>query len=140
LLVWSFAADLGVRPTLIATALFLAYVWLMHVLVTIPVVAPVIWFARHRVRWYWWEALVFILPFTVWMTLMFTSLRPKSIANIGEALMISIGIAAAVLIRLMLGKAGHDKRIAALLLLGVVGVAVGVYFLTQLWPEVERAA
>ena len=49
-----------------------AFLWLAHVVITSPVVAPLVWFTRRRVKWHVWELAVFIVPFGVWLGLMYT--------------------------------------------------------------------
>jgi cytochrome bd-type quinol oxidase subunit 2 len=116
-------------------ALLLAYLWLVHVLVTSPVVAPVLWFGRHRVRWNWWEATVFIVPFSLWLGLVLTNWRPKTLANLGECFLISLAIVVGVLLRTLLGRSGDNRRVGAVLVLGVTAIAVATYFVTPMWPE-----
>src|SRR5438132_1036154 len=115
--------------------LLLAYLWLVHVLLTSPVVVPVVWFARHRVRWHWWETAVFVAPFALWLTLVFADWRPKSLANLGECFFISSAIVGAAVLRALLGRVGNNKRVPVAFVVGVTGVAVATYFITPMWPE-----
>lgn len=118
-----------------AIALFLAYLWLIHVLVTTPVVAPSVWLTRDRLRWNWWEAAVFVVPFTLWLGLQFTNWRPKTLANLGECFLISIAVAVGVVVRVVLGRPRDNKRVAVVLIVGVTAFAVATYFVTPMWPE-----
>ena len=60
-----------------------AALWLIHVVVTLPVVVPVVWLSRRSVRWHWWETAVFVMPFAVWLTLFYKDDMPKTLANFG---------------------------------------------------------
>jgi hypothetical protein len=96
-----------IRPAPPQDALRLAYLWLVHVLVAIPIVAPIVWLARHRVRWHWWEVVVFVLPFSCWLGLVFANWRPKTLANLGECFVVSVAIIVAGVLRTLLDKASE---------------------------------
>ena len=113
----------------------LARLWAAHAALALVIVAPLVWLTRRRVQWHWWEFLALLLPFTIWWALMSTTLRPKSIANLGECGYISVGIVAAAVVRAILGKHGDRRLVPIMLLLGVVAASIGTYFFTPPWPE-----
>ena len=116
-------------------ALSLGWLWLVHVLLTIPVVAPTAWLARRRITWHRWELLMFVVPFGLWLALMFSNWRPKTLANLGECVFISMAICVAIVIRAGLGSLRESRRVPTLLLSAVSVIAVAVYFATPMWPE-----
>lgn len=116
-------------------SLAIAYLWLCHAFITAPVVAPIVWFSRHRVQWRRWELVAFLLPFAVWLALIYTGGRPKTIANLGECFIISIGIGIAAMVRATLGRSSDSPAVPALLVAALTGVAAAAYYFTPMWPE-----
>jgi len=99
------------------------------------IVGPLVWFTLRRVQWKWWESLAFFVPFAIWWGLISTTLRPKSLANLGECGFVSAAIVGAAVLRAILGRRGNGLWVPMSLLLGVLGTAVGTYLLTAPWPE-----
>jgi hypothetical protein len=116
--------------------LVLAILWLGHAVITLPVVAPVVWFTRRFVRWHWWELTVFLVPFAVWLTLIISGALPKTLANLGEAVYVSAAIVVAAILRAALARIAGSRMVPALLIASVTACAVGVYYFTPMWPEV----
>lgn len=116
--------------------LFLAYLWLVHVVITGPVVAPLVWLTRRRVQWHVWELAVFIVPFGVWFALMETGLRSKTLANLGECFMISAAIGVAAVAQALFSRRPSNRIVPAVLITAVIAAAVATYLLTPTWPEV----
>jgi hypothetical protein len=71
----------------VAIVLLVAYLWVVHAVLALPVVAPLVWFTRKRIHWSWTEGLVFAFPFAAWMTLMIGAwIGPtKTLSNLAEA-------------------------------------------------------
>jgi len=122
---------------MVGNALLILYVWGLHVVVASLVVVPLVWLTqvRRRVLWRWWETAAFVVPFSVWIWLSATNLRPKSIANFAEAYAISIAIAVAAVIRALVTKPRTSALVIAVLLAGLTATAVAIYFLTPPLPE-----
>lgn len=119
--------------------LIAGFLWALYAVIPAFLTFPIVVWSRHRVRWYPWEILAFILPFCVWLTLTWTRFDPslpKGIDNLIESLYVGLGIPSAALIRAATGRASgkHGKMFAAFLLLLLCGLAVGVYFFT---PDLE---
>ena len=116
--------------------LFLAYLWLVHVVVTSPVVAPLVWLTRRRVQWHVWELAVFIVPYGVWFGLMNAGLRPKTLANLGESFYISAAIVVAAIAQALFSRTFGNRIVPAVVMTAVIAAAVAAYLLTPMWPEV----
>jgi hypothetical protein len=116
--------------------LVMAALWLGHGVITLPVVIPVIWFTRRFVHWHWWELTVFVVPFAGWLALMLSGALPKTLANLGEAAYVSTVIVVAVILRAAIARVTASRMVPVLLILSVTACALGVYYLTPMWPEV----
>src|SRR5437016_2059924 len=128
------AADPCVGPTIVGEPELLARLWGAHGGLALVVVGPLVWFTRRRVSWKWWEFLALLVPFGIWWALISTTLRPKSLANLGECGYISIAIVVAAAVRVLLGRRGDARWVPITLFLGVVAASLGTYFLTPPWP------
>ena len=119
------------------TALLVIKGWLIYVLIAGVLALPVVFFGRRRVHWLWWETLVFIIPFFIWMALMFSELSTgrKSLANLGEFVFISLAVPIAALVRVGLGTRVRERVCAGSLFALVCLTAVGVFWLTPMLPE-----
>jgi hypothetical protein len=115
--------------------LAIAYLWLAHVLITSPVVAPLVWFTRRRVQWHVWESAVFVAPFGVWLALIYFGSQPKSLANLAECYIISCAIAVAALVQALFGKLPGNRLLPVALMTTVIAAGVAAYFLTPVLPE-----
>ena len=113
-----------------------AALWLIHVVVTLPVVVPVVWLSRRSVRWHWWETAVFVMPFAVWLTLFYKDDMPKTLANFGEAYYLSAVVASAVVIRAGVARSIENRLVPLLLITVATLCAAAVYYATPMWPEV----
>ena len=111
--------------------------WGAHVALALPFVAIVAWLARKRVRWVWWEGLVFLTPFSAWASLMFGNWikRPKSLGNLGEFWFISLLVVAGVGARALLGMRGDRTDMRVGLLTATTVAAAALYLLAPTWPE-----
>src|SRR5262249_8010561 len=119
------------------TALLPVRGWLIHVFIAGALSSPVVFFCRRRVHWLWWEALVFIVPFFLWMALMLSDLSTgrKSIANLGEFVFITPAVPIAALIRVALGTRVREGICAGSLFALICLTAIGVFWLTPALPE-----
>jgi hypothetical protein len=86
--------------------------WLTHVVVTVPVVVPVVWLSRRSVRWHWWET-----------------------ANLGEAYDLSGVVTSTVVIRAGVARGIENRIVPMLLIAGATFFAAAVYYATPMWPE-----
>jgi hypothetical protein len=119
------------------TALLVIRGWLIYVAIAGVLAAPIVFFGRRRVHWMWWETLVFIVPFFIWMGLMFSELSTgrKSLANLGEFVFIGFAVPVAALVRVALGMRVRERACAGSLFALVCLTAVGVFWLTPMLPE-----
>jgi hypothetical protein len=119
------------------TAVLLIKGWLIYALIAGALSAPIVFLGRRRVHWIWWETLVFIVPFSIWMGLMLSELSTgrKSLANLGEFVFISFAVPIAALVRVALGSKVRERVCAGGLLAFVCLTAVGVFWLTPMVPE-----
>jgi len=97
--------------------------------------APIIYLGRHRAKWHWAEVLVFFAPFWTWVALMFTDMRPKSLANLIELLYVAVGVPVAALIRVILGRREPLWLYSGVLIALLCALAVILYLTTPALPE-----
>lgn len=114
---------------------FLAQLWLRHVIIAAVPCLLIVIAGRKRARWQRWEIAAFVLPFVVWAVLTITNSTGKTIANAGEAFLISVAIIIAALIRVAVGYKEHQAFYPKALLLLLCCVAVAAYLLTPGLPE-----
>jgi len=111
-------------------------IWLIYAgLAAVPSV-PIIFFGRKRIHWRTWELLALVIPFAVWMCLMFSELSTgKSLANLGEPFFFSLAVPAAALARVAVGTRVNEKIFAGILIAALCGVAAAVFFMVPSLPE-----
>jgi hypothetical protein len=111
--------------------------WVMHFLVAAVLSAPIIFLGRKRVRWSCWDLLAFVLPFGVWLGLMFSSAAGgrKSMANFVEPIYFSFAIPIAASLRVMLGTGIWERACSISLVALLCLTAVGVFWWTPSLPE-----
>jgi hypothetical protein len=101
--------------------------WSYHVAIAAVLSAPIIFFGRKRVEWRVWELLAGILPFAAWSVLMFSDLRTKSLANLGEPFYFALGVPVGCLVRVGIGRKMPEVLVAEGLIAVMCVVAVAVY-------------
>lgn len=109
--------------------------WLLHSILAAVLASPLLYFGRHRVTWQPFELLAFVIPFIVWAVLFYAYNKGKSLANIGEWVLISLGIVIAVAIRVAVGHQYDQRAWPACLLFSLIILAVATHRLTPSWPE-----
>jgi hypothetical protein len=109
--------------------------WFMHVVLALLLSGPLLYLARNRVIWRPWEALIFVLPYAVWMTCMFSFGEGKSLANLGECFTISCIIPVAVLTRIVTPAHKMQWLYSSILIFAMCLVAIFVFWLTPPLPE-----
>ena len=112
-------------------------IWLMHVGIAAVPSAPIVFFGRERVHWRSWELLALVIPFTVWMCLMYSDLSTgwKSLSNLAEPFFFSLAVPLAALARVAVGTKVNEKWFAGLLIAALCGAAAAVFFLVPSLPE-----
>jgi len=114
----------------------LLFLWIMHAAIAAVLSAPIVFFGRRRVHWYSWEVLSLVLPFSVWLLLMFSDLSlGKSIANFGESLLISLAVPAAALVRVAIGHRAVERSIAIAIIAALCVIAASAFFIVPPLPE-----
>lgn len=109
--------------------------WLLFAVIALVPSAPIVFLSRRRVHWHSWELLAFVIPFIVWMLLLFSELESKSLSNLGEPVYISLAVVLAALIRAIVGARVSERAFANSLLGGLCAVAALIYFFVPCLPE-----
>jgi hypothetical protein len=111
--------------------------WVLHVVLTLLLASPVLLLGRRRAHWERRDLLALILPFAVWLTLMFSPLaHGKTFANaLNEGLWMSAAIVVAALVRVWMSNLPHRRRYFPLLLAAVCVVGVIAFITTPPLPE-----
>jgi hypothetical protein len=118
------------------TIALIGQLWLTHAAVGLLLASPIIFFGRKRARWERWELLAVVIPFSLWLSLMFSHLcTGKSLANLGECFYIGFAMPIVAFIRVWVGGTNHQRAYAASLIGLLCVVAAGVFFLTPPLPE-----
>lgn len=110
------------------------FLWALYAIIPAFITAPIVFWSRHRVHWYPWELLAFILPFGIWLTLSwmrFAPSPPKGLDNLIESFYLGLGIPLVALIRAVVGRGctTYERGFAGALLLLLCGLAAAIYFL-----------
>jgi hypothetical protein len=113
------------------------FVWMVHAVIAGLLSTPVIVLGRKRVHWQWWELSAWILPFSVWLLLMFSELSAgkKSLANLGEPFYFSFAIPLAALVRVAVGTRIAEVVCSVILLGALCAIAAAVFFVVPSLPE-----
>ena len=112
-------------------------IWTMQAVVGAALAAPILYLGRKRAGWSSWQLLALVLPFLVWLLLSLSPLAAgrKSLANIGEPVLIGFAMPLAALVRVGLGKSIPD-RVCAVGLITLLCVVAGiVFFSVPFLPE-----
>lgn len=112
-------------------------VWAAHVAIATLLSAPIVFFGRRRVHWRWWELSALVLPFGVWMLLMFSELSTgkKSLGNLAEPFYFSLAIPLAALVRVGIGTRCGERVCAGVLIGALCAIAAIVFFIVPSLPE-----
>ncbi len=79
--------------------------WSVHAIGAIFLSLPLVYFGRRRVEWSVCDFCWLVLPFCVWLGLMYSGLAEKSYINyIEEALYLTLAIPIATALRLIVGN------------------------------------
>lgn len=117
---------------------FLLIAWVIHAAVAAVVVSPVVFFARKRVHWRSWELLSLVIPFCVWMALMFSDMAtaPKTLSNlVVEPGILALALALGALARVAMSASMSEKKASAVTLASLCLVAAGVFWIVPALPE-----
>ena len=93
---------------------------------------PILLLGRKRIRWGRWQLLLLVIPFCVWLALMYSPLAEgrKGFLNIGEVIYISCGMPVLALLRVAIGPRLSERIYAVSFITALCCVAVGVFLLT----------
>jgi hypothetical protein len=111
------------------------FLWGLFLLPALPVCGAIWLLGRKRVRWNLFDFLVLVLPYAVWLALLCTDLRSKSMSNIGEAFFVGMAVPFAPIIRLLLPKRWNGRVVTASLLILACAVGAVIYFSVPCLPE-----
>ncbi|MHC5540162.1 hypothetical protein ACYOEI_18230 [Singulisphaera rosea] len=116
--------------------LALLWIWVLHLIPAVILSAPIVYFAGNHVRWNAVDLMVFLLPFSLWSVLMFsTASSGKSLGNLIEPVLFTPAIPLAAAIREFMGPRDDEKVWTTVLLAFVCLAAVGVLLGTPPLPE-----
>jgi rRNA maturation protein Nop10 len=107
----------------------------IHVVVSGILSSPLLYFGRRRADWQPWELVGFIVPFCIWLDWMILDGSGKSLANLGEFIVISLATPLAVLVRVVAGARRRQWLWSSVLILLLCFVAAGTYLFTPALPE-----
>ena len=116
-------------------AFFLLRIWLGQVAIAALLCLPIMFLGRRRVHWRKWEVAAFVVPFWIWGVLMLINGNGKTLANLQEAVVITLAIPLAALVRVAIGDKGHRLFYPVLALLLLCALSAGLYFFVPGLPE-----
>lgn len=103
--------------------------WLLHAGIGALMTAPIVYLSRKRVHWQWEEALVFVVPFSVWLLLQACEFVTKSFSNdLVEPSILGSVVPLAALVRVAVGTSLADRKAIAALMAAVSATAACLYF------------
>lgn len=117
---------------------FLLIAWVIHAVVAAVVVSPVVYFGRKRVHWRSWELLALVIPFCVWMALMFSDMSTgsKTLSNLAvEPGILAVALALGALARIAMSASMSEEKASAVTLASLCFVAAGVFWIVPALPE-----
>lgn len=111
--------------------------WLMHAGIAAGLTAPVVYLGRRRANWRSWELLATVLPFCVWLALMFSEFSTgwKTMSNLVEPLYFSLAVPVAAMVRVIVGTRIDERICAAILMVALCLIATAVFFFVPGLPE-----
>ncbi len=115
---------------------FFLFAWLIHLVTSAVIVAPVVFWGRKEARWHTWELLVLVIPFCVWAGLMVHNDSGKTLSNlVVEPGILSVALVFVALARVGIGRSLSEWLAIAGSLVVTCVAASGVYFLVPALPE-----
>jgi hypothetical protein len=121
-----------------STIPFLLIAWVIHAVVAAVVVSPVVLLSRKRIHWHSWELLAVVIPFCVWMGLMFSDMSTgsKTLSNlVVEPGILALALALGALARVGMSTSIPEKMASTMTLVGLCFVAAGVFWIVPALPE-----
>ncbi|MCX6878335.1 MAG: hypothetical protein NTW21_31655 [Verrucomicrobia bacterium] len=123
---------------IVSTIPFLLIAWVIHVVLAAVVVWPVVFVTRNRVHWHSWELLAVVIPFCVWVGLMFSDMSTgsKTLLNlVVEPGILALALALGALARVALSTSLPEKTASTMTIVGLCFVAAGVFWIVPMLPE-----
>lgn len=118
---------------------FILAVWFLHVLAALFLSYPFFRFGWKRAEFKRWEAWAFVAPYCAWCVSLIVNLsvgNGKSLANMaGEPFLISVAIAIAIALRVIVGGRRSPASLAGWLLGTLCVASFALDCLTTGWPE-----
>jgi hypothetical protein len=117
---------------IVAAIVLVVVAGLLYLLPAVPGCLPIWYFGHKRAQFRWWELIVLIVPFVIWICFFLVS-KDKSLGNLVEAPILGGAIAIAALIRVFIGRHLNRNLVAVSLITGqsILAVLLGTMF-----PEV----
>jgi hypothetical protein len=109
--------------------------WFVYAAVATVLTAPIVFLGRKRIFWEPWEFLALVIPYFVWLGLMLSGLKPKSLSNLVEPILIGIAAPVLALLRIGLSRKMDERLLAAGLITILSLVAGAVYWIVPCLPE-----
>jgi hypothetical protein len=112
-------------------------IWFLHMVISVILAGPILWFGRKRIGWAGWQFLALVIPFCLWSALMLSPLSAdkKSLANLGEPVYISFTMPVLALLRIAVGRRLSEIVYAFVFISVLCVVAVATFFLVPFKPE-----
>lgn len=112
--------------------------WFIHALVAMVLISPVVFLTRRRVHWQPVELLAFVLPFGVWVGLMFSNLSTgaKSLSNlVVEPALLAVGLILGALARVVMSRWVPNQSASWYTLGGLCLLSALVFWIVPPLPE-----
>jgi hypothetical protein len=109
--------------------------WFVYAAIAASLTAPIVFLGRKRIFWETWEFLALVIPYFVWLGLMLSDFKPKSLSNLVEPILIGFAVPVLALLRVSLSRKMDERLLAAGLITILSLVAVAVYWVVPCLPE-----
>lgn len=103
------------------------FLWLFHLIPSLIIAGPIVFFTRRRIKWNVWDFAMFVLPYSIWIFLIITHGKGKGIGNMLESLMIGCIVPISPVIRSLFRDKLNQENLAAGLLIFLCLIAIGVW-------------
>jgi hypothetical protein len=114
----------------------LFWIWFLHAVFGFVLSAPIAYFGRKRVDWHFLDLLVFVLPFGIWASLIFSELgNGKSMANLVEPFYFAFFIPLTVVGRVIIGRLINERLSGWSMTIVMCILAAATFFIVASLPE-----
>lgn len=112
-------------------------IFLVYIIPSLIIAAPIWFFSRERVHWFQWEFFLLLIPFITWVVLASINLRNKSLSNAGvESIILGILIGMIQIFPAIMPEVfGSRLKSAFVTLFLSIIITLLVYFIVPSLPE-----